>query len=240
MGFQLEQIKPARPSKSSNTLEELNALLKKDIVVLKKAFPNKIKEAFYTELSVLLTSGISLKEALELLKDTQKHKKTRDILGSITNNLVAGQSLSEAIAQEKAFTAYEMQSLKIGEETGHLTRITEQLGLFFQRKNEQRKQIVNALTYPGIIICTAVMVVIFMLKFVVPMFTDIFKQQNVELPAITKFVVGVSEFIGSFGWILVLGILALVIGLPFLNKQAFLKNTRTKSYQKSPYLVRWL
>ncbi|MEM1001896.1 MAG: type II secretion system F family protein, partial [Bacteroidota bacterium] len=126
------------------------------------------------------------------------------------------------------------QSLKIGEETGNLTEITEQLGEFYARKNEQKKQIVNALTYPGIIITTAIMVVIFMLNFVVPMFTDIFKQQNVELPAITVFVVGISEALGKWGWILIMGFVTVLLVLPALRKKVWFIKYRDLGLSKLP------
>src|SRR5690606_34753119 len=94
---------------------------------------------------------------------------------------------------------------------------------FFARKNEQRRNLISALTYPVIILTTAVLVVVFMLQFVVPMFQDIFKQQNVELPGITKFIISLSNAMKTYGWVLLLLIVALA-----LSKTLWKRNQRYK------------
>lgn len=234
MAFQLENI-----SKQKVALEKksnISSFLEREVIVLKKAFSNKIKEDFYTELGVLLKAGINLKEALELIKQTQKHKKTKLILQTIVDNVVSGKSLSEAVKTQKEFSEYEYHSLKIGEETGTLSKITEQLGSFYNRKNEQRKHLINALTYPCIILTTALLVVVFMLQFVVPMFQDIFKQQNIEMPAITLFVVKISEFIKSWGWSLMLGMLLLIFSRVFFNKRIWYKRLKDNILNRIPFI----
>src|SRR5690606_6560147 len=175
------------------------------------------------ELSVLLKAGVNLKEALDLIQNSQKKKQNKETLKFISQDLVSGQSLSAAVQAQKPFSDYEYYSLKIGEETGTLGQVTEQLGDFFARKNEQRRNLISALTYPVIILTTAVLVVVFMLQFVVPMFQDIFKQQNVELPDITKFIISLSNGMSSYGWVLLLLIAALI-----LSKTLWKKNQRYK------------
>ena len=103
-----------------------------------------------------------------------KKQQQKEKIATICNEIISGSSLSEAIKTQKEFTDYEYFSLKIGEETGTLQQVTEQLGAFYARKNEQRRNIISALTYPIIILTTAVLVVGFMLQYVVPMFQDIF------------------------------------------------------------------
>ena len=132
---------------------------------------------------------------------------------------MSGRSFSEAIKNEKAFSDYEYYSLKIGEETGTLAEVSSQLGQFFMRKNEQRRNLISALTYPIIVFSTAILVVAFMLQFVVPMFQDIYTLQKVELPAITKFIISASEFVKAYGWIILLLIIALFASKSFLNKK---------------------
>lgn len=236
MAFQLENI-----TKQKATLEQkssITSLLEKEVIVLKKAFSNKVKEDFYTELGVLLKAGINLKEALELIK--QKQKKTKSILQIIVDDVISGKSLSEAIKKQQEFSEYEFHSIKIGEETGTLYKISEQLGSFYNRKNEQRKHLINALTYPCIILTTAILVVIFMLQFVVPMFQDIFKQQNIEMPAITQFVVNISKFITSYGWLLILSSILLILSRLLFNKKAWYKRLKDNSLSKTPFIGKFI
>lgn len=232
MAFQLDNIRESRISKPKN--EVRTSILEKEIIVLKKPFSNKTKEDFYTELSVLLKAGINLREALDLLKDSQRNTKTKSIINDMVNRIVSGDSLSKAMQSFKCFTKYEFHSIKIGEETGTLTKITEQLGNFYNKKNEQRRQLINALTYPCIILTTAFFVVVFMLQFVVPMFEDIFKQQNMELPGITQFVVNVSSTLKNNSLLLLLLFVALIVSVLLLKEKLWYKKYKDVITSKIP------
>jgi type IV pilus assembly protein PilC len=239
MAFQLDNIQTNKKVETPLT-NNIESLLKKEIVVFKKPFSNKIKEDFYGELSVLLNAGISLKQALELIINSQKNKKTKVILGAVLEAIINGQSFSEAVRVYKDFTDYEYHSIKIGEETGTTSKITEQLAEFYSKKNEQRRQLINALTYPTIILTTALLVVIFMLQFVVPMFQDIFKQQNVELPAITLFVVNLSNMVQDYGGLILLFILILIVTNVFIRKKIWYKKVKDNLLIKIPFVGKFL
>lgn len=213
---------------------QVTSILQKEIT-FGNPFSNKIKEDFYTELSVLLKAGVNLKTGLELIHDSQKKKQNKDILHTISHEIVSGKSLSDAVHAKKQFTDYEYYSLKIGEETGTLAQVAEQLGSFFARKNEQRRNLISALTYPVIILTTAVLVVVFMLQFVVPMFQDIFKQQNVELPMITKFIIQLSNFMQDYGWLFIFMVAALFLSRMFLNKNEWYRHTKDNLILKLPF-----
>ncbi|MGC1633478.1 MAG: type II secretion system F family protein [Gelidibacter sp.] len=234
MAFKLENI--PKKNIASSQKEGLETLLKKEINLFGTTFSNKIKEDFYTEMSVLLKAGVNLKEGLELIADSQSKKQNQEIINAISESLVSGHSISEAIKLQKPFTDYEFYSLKIGEETGTLGRVMEQLGGFFARKNEQRRNLISALTYPIIILTTAVLVVVFMLQFVVPMFQDIFKQQNVELPAITEFIIQLSDLMKNYGWLFLVLIIALLLSRTFLNKTPWFKKLKDTIILKTPYV----
>ncbi len=234
MGFKLENIiseehiKKEVPNKTS--------FLQKEIILFGNSFSNKIKEDFYTEISVLLKAGITLKDTLELIQKAFKKEKHQAKLKLISGDIVSGLSLSEAIKKQKEFTDYEYYSIKIGEETGTLAKVAEQLGAFFLRKNEQRRNLISAITYPVIILTTAVLVVVFMLQFVVPMFQDIFQQQKVELPTITKFIIYLSELVKNYGWLLLVLIVGLIISRPILNKKIWYRKAKDKLILRLPFI----
>lgn len=234
MGFNLDAIKHQQPELKKKV--ELTSFLNKEIAIFNSAFNNKIKEDFYTELSVLLKAGISLKDGLDLLQNSQNKKPNKEVLNTICDSIISGKSLSEALKSHKQFTDYEYYSIKIGEETGTLSQVSEQLGSFFARKNEQRRNLISALTYPVIILSTAVLVVTFMLWFVVPMFQDIFKQQNVELPAITKFIINISEFVGTYGWLMLFFIIGGFVLKSLLEKKRKFKQYKDAFILKLPFI----
>lgn len=199
MAFQLKNITKEQKPKSDF---DIDALLKKEITLFGSSFSNKKKEAFYTELGVLLQAGLELKDALELIAGEQKKEADKKLFIGITEHLIAGKNLSDAIRLQKHFSEYEFYSLQIGERTGTLQKVVQELSQFFKRRNEQRRTVINALSYPIVVLCTAFLAVLFMLQFVVPMFADIFKQNQVELPWITQRIIAASNAFQSYYWII--------------------------------------
>ncbi len=238
MGFKLEQAVPQ--VKDSSKKDGLNQLLQKEISLFGSFFGNKKKEDFYTELAVLLKAGITLKDALSLIKGNQKKEKLRRFYHSMLEKLITGQSFGEALEGEKVFSEYEYYSVKIGEETGTLGRVTEELGRYFARKNEQRRQIVNALTYPVIILITAVLVIIFMLRMVVPMFEDIFRQNGVDLPGITKMIISASNFFQKYGSLILLMVVAFFVFRKSFARKKWYRTWKDHLLLKLPYAGNFL
>ncbi|MEM9001151.1 MAG: type II secretion system F family protein [Bacteroidota bacterium] len=235
MGFKLEQALTAKTD-SSQQQGDIESLLKRDIVLFGTFFNSKKKEDFYTELAVLLKAGVHLREALELLGNNQKKEKLRQFYASMLEDLDLGHGFYEILRARKEFTEYEYYSVQIGEESGNLVQIAEELGNFYSRKNEQRRNLVNAMTYPLIILSTALLVVVFMLRVIVPMFEDIFRQNGVDLPQITKGIIAVSNFIKGYGWGIMGLFVALIVFRRPIFKRAGMKRFRDRALLKLPYI----
>ena len=223
MAFKLDNISTNNSDKSvGNNIEKL---LKTEITLFGNGFSNKKKQAFYLELSVLLKAGITIKEALSLIIESFKKQNDKQLLEGVLQQVINGKPFSEALYETKQFSEYEYFSLKIGEETGTTAKVCRELGVFYERKNEQKRIIVAALTYPSIVLSTAILVVIFMLSYVVPMFQDIFKQNNMELPALTQIIVKLSNAVKSYGLLFFAFILLVIFAGRFLkNNRVYKKN----------------
>jgi len=232
-GFKLDQALPKEKTKAEK--DWVSELLQKEIR-FGKAFGSKKKEDFYSELGVLLKAGINLKDGLALLQENQKKEKLKAFYGEMVEALVSGRSLFEVLQERPEFTEYEYYSVKIGEETGTLNRIVEELGKFYERKNEQRRSLTNALTYPIIILITAIIVVIFMLRMVVPMFEDIFNQNGGELPGITKMVISASNFVKDYGWLVLIGLGSLIALRKTFSEKEWFKKGKDQLLLKIPYI----
>jgi len=239
MGFKLERT-TSNTSQAKEMAGERTSILQREITLFGKPFSNKKKEDFYTELSVLLNAGITLKEGLTIIEANQKKAQQKEFYGNMVTSLISGNSFSDVIGNLKEFTEYEYYSLKIGEESGTMPKITEELGKFYARKNEQRRNLVNGLTYPIIILITAILVVVFMLRMVVPMFQDIFKQNGVELPGITKFIIGASNFVRDYGWLILGMITLLLIFRKTFSKNEIFKRKRDAFLLKLPYVGKFI
>jgi len=239
MGFKIETAAAAvqtNPKKKDG----LHQLLQKEVRLFGSFFGSRKKEDFYTELAVLLNAGITLKEALSLMEGNQKKEKLRSFYRRMVDLLISGCSFGVILEQEKVFSEYEFYSVKIGEETGTLARVTEELGHYFAGRNQQRRALINALTYPLIILVTAVLVVVFMLRMVVPMFEDIFRQNGVELPAITRGIIATSNAIREYGWMVVLGLACLFVFKKLWAGKEWYKSRKDRLLLKIPYVGKFL
>ena len=188
-------LKKISPAKKSSSVKEGNimAFLNKDISFGNKQLNDKKKEGFYNELTLLLDAGVDIKSALELIESEQAKKQDKELFAEIRRQVVSGKGMSEAMKESGKFSDYEYYSVKIGEESGQLLQVLQQLRLYFEKRIKQRRQIVGALTYPLIVIAVAFGAVAFMISFVVPAFADIFKRFKADLPAVTKFILSLSE-----------------------------------------------
>jgi type IV pilus assembly protein PilC len=186
-----KQKKPA-PQKTSAG-ERFFAFLNKDISFGKKEWSDKKKESLYLELSSLLHAGINLKSSLELITSDQTKEQDKQLFQSIQKSVISGTSFSQALNQTGKFSLYEIFSIQIGEETGKLIEVLQDLAKFYQNKIKQRRKIVSALTYPCIVLSSSLGAVFFMLKFIVPMFGDVFKRFGGRLPWITEKIIGISQ-----------------------------------------------
>ena len=210
--------KMATPNDPKDSLtEKLSHILSTDIALFDKKFGAKQKEAFYSELGLLLSSGIDIKTALEIIEDQLKVKKHKAILEQIKDDIISGQSVWEAICKHpKTFTTYEYQSIKIGEESGKLPDVLIELGKFYTSAIKLRRQIIGTLTYPVVVLTMSILIVQFMLSFVVPMFSDIFKHTGTELPMATQLLIKISAKSGLIFYGIVITV---VLGMLFHKTQ---------------------
>ncbi len=214
-------------------------ILNKEISFLEKKFGPKEKESFYSELGLLLSTGVDIKTAFEIIEEDIPNKKHKFLLEKIKTDIINGKNIYVAVGQHgNVFSKYEIQSIKIGEETGKLPEVLKELGAFYEASIKLRRQIVGVLTYPIVVICIAILIVYFMLSFVVPIFSEMFTQTGRALPEITQFLIKVSDqssliFYTFFSVLLILFVVhktqkskiwyrkatsALFLRLPILNK----------------------
>jgi len=187
-----ESKKSPKPSKADEG-GGLLAFMNKDISFGSKELSDKKKEYLYLELSSLLQAGINLKSSFELIMADQQKEKDKELYKSIQDAVLKGVTFSQALQQTGKFSLYEVFSLQIGEETGKIIEVLQDLAKFYHNKIKQRRKITSALTYPCVVLSTSMGAVFFMLKFVVPMFGDVFKRFGGKLPWITEKIIGVSN-----------------------------------------------
>lgn len=169
------------------------------------------------QLSVLLKAGIPLLQAVELLAD-QFTGNLHTILVGIKDDLKEGSSFANALNKyPHVFDKIYVQLVRAGEASGKLEPILDRLIIFYERREELRKRVVGALTYPLIQLIVIVLVVVFLLTAVVPQLATSFAQQGQKLPGPTRIVIGISEFIKSYYIFIIIFLVLLYIAYRYLK-----------------------
>jgi type IV pilus assembly protein PilC len=199
--------------KKAKKTNGLSNILTKEINLFGSGLSLQKKEAFYSELQILLSAGLDLQRALTLVIDNQRKTYDKKLFSDIQQYIVDGLSLSASMEETRQFSKYEIFSIKIGEETGRLTAILNELAVFFQKSLQYRRKVFGALAYPIFVIVFALAVVVFLLQFLVPMFSGVYERFDKELPELTQKIVFLSNWMIDYSMYLFLGIGLLIVFL---------------------------
>lgn len=220
----------------SSDVKKILNFLNRDLSFSKKGLKDQKKEQFYSELNILLSSGTDVRTAMDIVVAEQTKKKEKVIFEDLMKRVLEGISLSEAMEESNQFTAYEYYSIRIGEESGKINNVLKDLSIYFSKKIKQKKQFTSALTYPLLVLVTAVGAVIFMMNFIVPMFVDVFKRFKGELPAITKAVVKLSNVFSEYLGLILLILITIISFLYFVRKKNWYRIFSSKLLLKTPMI----
>ena len=183
------------------------------------------KESLFSELHSLLSSGLDFGRSFCLLIEGENDKRLKRVLESIYASVVKGQTLWESFAAGKRFSALDYGVLRIGEETGRVDESLRFLADYYHKRVEQRRLVTGAISYPLIILVTAIVVLVFMITVIVPMFEQVYARMGGELPGITRWIIDFSK---NFPTYLLIGISVVIIlvGYFWLNG----KSDSTRSF----------
>lgn len=176
---------------------------------MKNKLTDARREVFYAELHALLTAGLDFSHAFALLIEGEQGP-LRSLLEQLYADVVGGAALWQAMERSGVFRALDCGVIRIGEQTGRLGETLEFLRDYYHKRRAQRRMVSSAVSYPLVILCTAVAVVAFMLAVIVPMFEQVYTRMGGELPALTRWIIALSKSMPLYlAWF---GALALALG----------------------------
>jgi type IV pilus assembly protein PilC len=153
---------------------------------------------FNTQLKTLLHAGMPLAQSLDLLKDQQTSPHFRALLDKVHQQVTTGVALSDAfLALGDTFPRLYANSLRAGERTGELEQVIERFVEYQRLVESVRRKIIGALTYPAVLVLLATGLVIILMTYVIPSFSDFYIQFETELPLPTRAVIGLAQFLSS-------------------------------------------
>jgi len=173
---------------------------------------------FTQQLSSLLRSGMSLSQAMTALERRTQKKPFAEILGRIRNDIVQGESLSEALAKyPKIFSNFHVNLVKAGEASGTLEDVLERLRRHYEQTGEVREKVVGAMIYPMIIVLVGIGTITFFMTVMVPRFATMFKEMGRTMPLPTRILIMISDGFTHYWWI---GLALIVAGVIMYKQQA--------------------
>jgi len=190
----------------------------------KREMDGPLLSSFAKELSSYLNSGMAILTAIRLIEDQhQNEKKYASFLASLRTMIEEGKSLYHALNSQSVYAMpdFFLQSINVAGQSGKMVPVLIQMGNFFSTQAKIKKQVGNALAYPMFIFIVAIGMVGFLITFVVPKITGIFKDTGQELPDITKFVLSVSDFLSSHYIGLILGVVGTIIAFKLSYKYIY-------------------
>lgn len=200
---------------------------------MKKGIPFEHLAILCRQFYFTLSAGVPMLRSIAMIKDQIEHKKLKKILDNVFEEVQKGSALSEVFHKHKDIPFMLTAMVEVGEATGNLDQIMEEMADYYDKQHRQKKKIDAALTYPKFLLVFAVCIVMGLVSFVVPTFVDSILSAGQELPLPTKIVIAISEFITSNFILLIL----IVIGL-ILIKKLFIDTNYAIQYQIHKFLVK--
>lgn len=151
------------------------------------------REVFYAELHALLTAGLDFSHAFALLIEGERDARMKTLLEQLYGAVVGGAALWQAMERSGMFSSLDYGVVRIGEQTGRLSQTLDFLRDYCRKRTAQRRMVSSAVSYPLVILCTAVAVVAFMLAVIVPMFEQVYTRMGGKLPALTRGIIALSK-----------------------------------------------
>ena len=163
------------------------------------------------QLATLLSSGLPLLDCLDGVIEQTERPKLKRIFSQIREKVVQGESLHSAMGEHPAlFSKVYVNMVKAGESGGALDSILKRLADFSEKSLQLRKKIESAMAYPIFLLVVSVVILIFMMSFVMPKVIGIFDGMDLILPWPTRFLIGLTEIMKKFWWLICAGLIALI------------------------------
>jgi type IV pilus assembly protein PilC len=200
----------------------------------KKVKPRELA-VFSRQLSVLIDAELPLIQGLNILAQQTKNKYFKKVLIKVREDVEAGSTLNQALRKfPNVFNDLFCNLIASGEQSGSLDIMLRRLAEFLERIVKLRSQVRQAMIYPSVIVVFAILVVIFMLWQVIPVFASVFIELGAQLPALTAFILTLSNFVQNNILWMFIGIIVLIVAFRFFRKSDYGRKVTDRIALKLP------
>jgi type IV pilus assembly protein PilC len=181
----------------------------------------KVKDIaiFFRQFSVMIDAGLPLVQCLEILAANQENATFQKTLNGVRTTVEGGATLANAMRQyPNVFDDLTTNMIEAGETGGILDIILQRLAVYVEKAVRLKAAVKSALIYPVAVVSMATLIVGALLKWVVPIFSNLFAGLGVTLPLPTRIVMGASAFVQSFWWVFIVAVVGVVFGMKQIRK----------------------
>jgi len=202
-------VVPVRVRKQSKLFQSRGSVTPSDIAV------------FSRQLATMLTAGIPLVQSFEIVGNGHENPAMAELILAIKQDVEGGTALADALAKHPLyFDDLFVNLVQAGEQAGALETLLDKIATYKEKTEAIKKKIKKALFYPAAVLVVAGVVTTILLIFVIPEFENLFQGFGADLPAFTRMVIGLSEFMRSQGWLVALVIGGTVGGYLYMKKRS--------------------
>lgn len=190
----------------------------------KSKIKSKDLSVFCKQMYSMLKAGVTIVSALEILRVQTENKFFKKLINKMYEDLLKGKTFSEALtAHKNFFPDIFISMIEAGEVSGNIDTIMNRLSVFFEKENKIENKIKSALTYPIVLAVISVLVVVFLLITVMPMFASMYESSGATLPWITRALLGLSYIVSKYYYLIAIIIFVLVLAILELLKKPNIK-----------------
>lgn len=174
----------------------------------------KIKEKelalMCSQFEIILSSGLPVGRCVQMVAAQSKNKAINRMLLSVAEDIEGGYSMASSFEKNApSLPRTFIETVRAGEQSGTLEKCFARLHRYYDRTAKMKAKIISTLTYPTIVVSVAVIVFIIIMAVAVPVFVSTFEDMDIELPGITRAMIGLSRFITGYWWIIIAAVLLL-------------------------------
>ena len=189
--------------KSSSTSTRRDISLRRGISAIDLALLTR-------QLATLVRAGMPLEEALQAVSEQTEKQRIKTIVLGVRAKVMEGHTLASGFDEfPHAFPEVYRATVSAGEQAGHLDAVLERLADYTEGRHALRQRVSQAMIYPIALITIAFLIIALMLVYVVPKIVNVFRSTGNELPLLTRVLIGSSEFLREWWWLLLIGLVAL-------------------------------
>jgi general secretion pathway protein F len=165
------------------------------------------------QLAGLVSSGLPLERALTSLSDEAEKTPERELVAILRAEVNGGSSFAKALSQHpREFSNIYVAVIGAGEQSGNLGLVLESLADDLEEQHALKSKLIGAALYPAIVSLVAVVIVLFLVTYVVPQVAHVFAGSKHALPVLTVLMIGLSDFVRSYGWLMLLALVFVALG----------------------------